>query len=62
MTLTFYIKPQSPPDNSGTNDTCHSFNGGNTEDYVIANPASRTWFFLGKCVYRPEQIIRISTQ
>jgi hypothetical protein len=41
-----YIKRQTPPDNSGSNDTCHSFNGGNNEDCVIANPASGTWYIL----------------
>ncbi len=41
-----YVKRGSPPDNSGTNDACHSFNGGNNEDCVIANPASGTWYIL----------------
>lgn len=41
-----YVKRQTPPDNSGTNATCQSFNGGNNEDCVIANPASGTWYIL----------------
>ena len=37
-----YIQRQTPP--SDTQFTCASENGGNTENCVIANPASGTWY------------------
>lgn len=40
-----YVQRQTPPNNSG-NATCFSFNAGNNEDCVIANPASGTWYIL----------------
>ena len=40
-----YVQRQTPPDNSGDGD-CFSFNGGNNEDCVIANPAAGTWYIL----------------
>lgn len=40
-----YVQRQTPPDNSGDGD-CFSFNGGNDEDCVIANPAKGTWYIL----------------
>lgn len=40
-----YVQRQTPPDNSG-DATCVSWNGGNDEECVIANPASGTWYIL----------------
>ncbi len=39
-----YVQRGSPPTTSVA--TCWSFNAGNTEECVIANPASGTWYIL----------------
>ena len=41
-----FVRKASPPDNSGGNDDCHSWNGGNGESCQLADPGSGTWYVL----------------
>lgn len=47
-----FVQRQVPPDNSGTETGCHSWNGGNTESCTVANPAAGTWYIF-VAVYDP---------
>jgi serine protease len=44
--IDLFVRRGTPPNNSGAQDTCHSWNGGNGESCVISNPQSGTWYFL----------------
>ncbi|HEX6573686.1 MAG TPA: pre-peptidase C-terminal domain-containing protein [Gemmatimonadaceae bacterium] len=44
--IDIFVRRGTPPTNSGTQDTCHSWNAGNGESCTIANPQSGTWYFL----------------
>jgi hypothetical protein len=47
-----FVQRQVPPDNSGDETGCHSWNGGNTESCTVTNPQAGTWYIF-VAVYDP---------
>lgn len=41
-----FVQRQIPPDDSGDEIGCHSWNGGNNEACTVANPAAGTWYIF----------------
>jgi len=41
-----YVQRQVPPDASGNETGCHSYNGGNAESCTVSNPAAGTWYIF----------------
>lgn len=41
-----YVQRQIPPDDSGTEIGCHSFQGGNNEACTVADPEAGTWYIF----------------
>ena len=47
-----YVQKGTPPDASGTETGCHSFNGGNAESCTVTAPLPGTWYIF-VAVYDP---------
>lgn len=47
-----FVQRAVPPDASGTETGCHSWNGGNNESCTVTNPAAGTWYVF-VAVYDP---------
>lgn len=47
-----FVQKDVPPDDSGDETGCHSWNGGNTESCTVANPGAGTWYIF-VAVYDP---------
>lgn len=47
-----FVQKDVPPDDSGDETGCHSWNGGNAESCTVVNPAAGTWYIF-VAVYDP---------
>jgi serine protease len=41
-----FVQKDVPPDDSGTETGCHSWNGGNAESCTVVSPAAGTWYIF----------------